>query len=478
MKGILSILIASLFIIGYGQDYKIESSTVYEKSHPNAVTNIAFATPYGFSTYSYLNNVFKDNQKEITVTKYDQQLSAFETKRFNLPKLELRAADLDKVIELDNKLIFISNSMSKKKGIRNVYAQVFDNETSTVSDASIIASYPISSYSKSGQIEVAVSDNKQQIAVLACMPFVKKMKQSIKVWTYGTDLKPIWEAEHELSLESERAHNQDLHVSNNGIVYLLKRFKYNSKKAISSLISINNTEINEKPLSEPNFFLRNTTLINLGFDHLLAGFYFDGKVPYVDNNSDDGNATSGVFLFDISNDKLLGKHAFNVNNKPVKNLNSVAPIFTHVFGDDLYIVGEKQTYSSKFREGNSMELDYLYNHGPTIFINMDTKGTLKDMQLLNNAKTYKNQLNERASLAIVPLNGLVTFYNHTGFRISRFYGFEEKITWNGPDTKYDENQGAVSSYIAPKSLEKVKDFNLIYFVTTRNDSFWLNKVTW
>ena len=478
MKGFLSVLVALMFLIGHSQEFKIESSKAYDKEHPNSITEVVFATPYGFSTYSYLKNVFLDNQKEITITKYDQQLSAFETKRFKLPKLDLRAADLDKVIELESKLIFISNSMSKKKGVRNIYAQIFDGETSTVSDAKVIASYPIASYSKSGQVEVNVSENKQQIAVLASMPFVKKSKQKIKVWTFDAALNPIWEAEHNLSLDSERAHNQDLHISNNGIVYLLKRFKYNSKKAISSLISINKTEINEKTLSEANFFIRNTTLINLGFDHLLTGFYLDGKVPYVDNNSDKGNATSGVFLYDITSEKLLGKHKFNANNKPVKNLASVAPIFTHMFGDDLYIVGERQTYSSKFKEGNSMEVDYLFNHGPTVFVNMDTKGTLKDMKILNNESTYKNGESERASVSVLPLNGLVVFYNNPKFRISRFYGFEEKITWNEPPTKYEESYGAVDSYLVPKSLKRVTDFNLAYFVNTHGNKFWLNKVTW
>ena len=479
MRILFSIILTALTLVSFSQEFKIESSKVYKKPDKNRVTKTVFATPYGFSTYSYLKNVFLDNQKEITITKYDQDLNDFETKRFNLPKLDLRAADLDKVIELDDKLIFISNSMSKKKGIRNIYAQIFDAETSVVSDAKIIASYAISSYSKSGQVAVNVSENKQQIVVLANMPFVKKTKQKIKVWTFNTNLETIWETEHSLSLESERAHNQDIHISNNGIVYLVKRYKYNSKKAISSLITINKDTKTETTLSEPNYFIRNTTLLNLGFEHLITGFYYDGKVPYVNNNSDKGNATSGVFLYNANSEKLLGKHKFAVNDKPVKNLSSVVPIFTYAFGDDLYIVGEKQTYSSKFKEGNSTELDYLYNHGPTVIINMDTKGTLKDMQLLNNTNTFKNELSERASIAVLPLNGLKLFYNKSRFSISSFYGTEERTAWNQPPTKYREDNDAISaSSLIPQSLVKVKDYNLIYFVATNGDSFWLNKITW
>lgn len=478
MKYFLSLLLMAMFTISHSQEFKIESSKSYEKQHPNSVTEVVFATPYGFSTYSYLKNVFLDNEKEITITKYDQQLNDFETVRFNLPKLDRRAADLDRVIELDTKLIFISNSMTLKDQIRNVYAQVYDSETSTVSEAKIIASFSIDSYSKSGQVEVSTSENKNQIAILAYMPFEKKTKQKIKVWTFDSNLQNIWESDHTLSTDSERAHNQDLHISNNGIVYILNRYDYNSKKAISYLITINNNDKVETVLSEPNFFIRNTAFLNLGFEHRLIGFYLEDKIPRVDNNSDRGNSTTGVFMYDISNQKLLAKHKFTANGKPVKNLTSVAPVFTHMFGDDIYIVGEKQTYSSKFREGNSTELDYLYTHGPTIFINLDNKGTLKDMLLLNNTKTYKNEESDRASLAVLPLNGLVTFYNNPALRISRFYGFEEKISWNEPPTKYEESYGAVTSYLVPSSLKKVSDFNLAYFVNSHGNKFWLNKITW
>ncbi|RNC83558.1 MAG: hypothetical protein ED556_13475 [Winogradskyella sp.] len=483
MKKITSTIIALVVTsVLSAQVFDIESSIAYKKPHKNSTSEVVLASPYGCFTYSYLKNVFLDNQKEITITKYDQTLSAFETKRFTLPKLDLRAADLDKVIELDNKLVFISNSMSKKKGIRNIYAQVFDGETSTVSDTKIIASYTIESYSKSGQIEVNVSENKQQIVVLANMPFVKKTKQKIKVWTFDTNLEKIWEASYDLSLDSERAHNQDLHISNDGAVYLVKRYKYNSKKAVSLLITISKDTIAETVLSQANFFVRNTAFTNLGLEHLITGFYYTGKVPNVDNNSDKGNETSGVFMYNISSEKLIGKHDFRVDNKPVKGLNSVAPIFTHVFGEDIYIVGEKQTSSSKFKPGNSAEVDYLYNHGPTIAINMDINGTLKDMQLLNNKNTYKNELSERASVSVLPFdNGLRLFYNNSTLRIASFYKREEEMTtWKTPEKEFDDDEIRATPVMTllPKSLRRVNNYNLIYFVSTNADLFWINKMTW
>lgn len=470
------------FCIGlstFAQEFKIESSKIYDKDHPNQITKVVFATPYDFYTYSYLNNVFLDNQKEITLAKYDQELTKVSTFRFNLPKLELRAADLDEVIELDNKLIFISNSMSKKKGIREVYAQVFSKETNSVSDAVTIASYPIESYSKSGQVEVSYSQNKNRIAILANMPFVKKTKEKIKVWTFDTNLQSIWEASHTLGAESERAYNQDLHISNDGKVHLVQRNKYNTKKATSTLVSIDGDNLNEVLLSEPGFFLRNTTLINIGLEDLVGGFYYEGKVPYVDNNSDKGNATTGVFLYKINDAKMIAKHEFDSSVNGTKNLTSMNPIFTNVFGDDIYLIGEKQTYSSKFKSDKSTELDYLYTHGPTVLLNLDTKGTLKDTQVMNNTYTYKNGNNERASMAVLPLNGgLKVLYNQSSFTMVGFYNNDEQPTYYPPENYASNGTSRLTTYLVPSSVSSVKDYNLVYFVTTNGNNIWLNKMTW
>ena len=461
------------------QEFKIESSEAFDKLHKNEVTKIAFASAYGFSTYSYLENVFLDNQKEITITKYDQNLKRFGTIHFNLPKLNLRAAELNTVLEVNNEqLIFISNSMSKNKGIREVYAQVYDLKSNSVSDHKIIASYPIASYSKSGQIEVSYSEDKSKIVVLANLPFVKKTNEKIKIWTFNSNLETLWSSEHNLNLTAERAHNQDVHISNNGNVYVVKRHKYNSKKATSSLITINGENKTEKLISSPSFFTRKTSLINIGLEDLIFGYYYEGKVPNIDHNSDKGNATTGLFLYSIASNKFLGKHKFDSKNPNTKNLASLNTIFTYTLGEDLFIVSEKQTYSSKFKSDKSTDLDYLYTHGPTIVINLDINGTLKDISYITNSKTYKNEQNERASVAVLPLNGgLKLMYNQSTFRMSSFYN-EDKTTYNNLPTKYNQSQSVSTSYMTPKSFKSVKDYNIAYFAASNGNKLWLNKMSW
>ena len=189
-------LIFCLFITyNFAQEFKIEAGPQFEKSHPNEVHHIAFQTAYGFSTYSYLDNVMMDNTKEIVITKYDQELKAFDTYKFNLPKLGNRAADLLEVIELENSLLFISKSMHKGEASHQVYAQVYNNETGKIEASKTLASIPIEKLSKSGFFQVSVSPDYSKIAILANLPFVKKTKEKIKAWVYDTNLNEIWKTE-------------------------------------------------------------------------------------------------------------------------------------------------------------------------------------------------------------------------------------------------------------------------------------------
>jgi len=473
----IGLLAIGVLNISHAQEFKIESSKAYKKANPNEVYEVVFATPYGFSTYSYLKNVFLDNTKAINITKYDQQLNAFETKTFNLPKLDLRAADLDKVIALETKLIFISNSMSKKKGVREIYAQVYDSETGAISEHQIIASYAIDSYSKSGQLEVNASEDKTKIVVFANLPYVKKTNEKIKTWVFDNQLQPLWSAAHDLIVDSERAHDQDVNVSNDGVVYVTKRHDYNSKKATSTIITITDNSVSETVISEPTFYVRNTSLVNIGTENLIAGYYFEGNVPKVDYNSLEGNATTGVFLYSPNSKKLLGKHPFNPAEGNVKDLTSIAPLHANVIGDDIYLIGEKQTYTSKFKSDKSTDLDYIYTHGPTVITNLDTKGTLKNMRLLYNDTTFKNENSEKSSIATVVLNGgLKLFYNKNDFTISSYFN-TDKVTYNMLATKYESGSSA-SSYLVPQSLKMVDDYNLIYFVATNGETYWLNKMSW
>jgi hypothetical protein len=54
MKKLLLLFIMCIGLVSFAQEFKIESSKIYEKNHPNQISKVVFATPYEFYTCSYL----------------------------------------------------------------------------------------------------------------------------------------------------------------------------------------------------------------------------------------------------------------------------------------------------------------------------------------------------------------------------------------------------------------------------------------
>ena len=144
MKKIGVTLIACLIMgYGFGQDFKTTHGAYFKKESEQDIYNIHFTSAYGFTTLHHLDNVMLDNTKAMVLTKYNQDMKDGETITFNLPKLGLRASDLQEVIEIDDQLVFLSTVMDKKSTRHEVNAQVYSNKSTSVSENKVIASFPI-----------------------------------------------------------------------------------------------------------------------------------------------------------------------------------------------------------------------------------------------------------------------------------------------------------------------------------------------
>ena len=461
---------------GFSQEFKIESGPQFEKSHPNEVHKIAFQTAYGFSTYSYLEDVMMDNTKEIIITKYDQELKAYDTFKFNLPKLGNRAADLLEVIELENSLIFLSKSMDKGKAAHQVYAQVYNNETGSIESTKTLASIKIEKLSKSGFFQVSISPDNTKIGILANLPFVKKTKEKIKVWVYDTSLNKIWETEKTLDFDSKRAYDELFFVSNSTDTYIIKKQDYYKKSATAHLIKLNQNNSDVSLLSNDSFKPRAVKLISTGIKDVLVGFYWDGKKPAVQMNDAKGDDTEGVFMFDLETNKITAKHIWNAQGN-TKDLKSLEIIETIVFGDDIYILGEKQLSDSEFLP-NSTKLKYKHTFGPGILVNMNTNGTLKQMHYIFDSKVFENGDKEKGSFKMLFFgDGLKLFYNKNSFTISSYFS-EDKTTYPSLRTKRPNGSLVYDPLLIPHSVSPVKNHNMMYFISKYNSNYWFHRITW
>jgi len=169
--------------------------------------NIHFPSAYGFTTLHHLDNVMMDNTKAMVFTKYDQAMKAGETMTFNLPKLGLRASNLQEVIEIDGQLVVLSTVMDKKSAKHNLNAQIYSNENMSVSENKVIASFLIEKYSKSGFYNITISPNNTKFAIVANMPFIKKTQEKVMIWVYDMQLNLLWEQSQTLDYESDRSYD-------------------------------------------------------------------------------------------------------------------------------------------------------------------------------------------------------------------------------------------------------------------------------
>ena len=480
MKKSIIIIIACLTLgLGFAQEFKIETSKSFTKENEKEVYKIVFPSAYGFMTLHHLDNVMMDNTKAVVLTKYDQSMASIETKTFNLPKLGLRASDLQEVIELEDELIFLSTVMDKKTAKHQLNVQVYSLKYNTVSDNRILASFPINGYSKSGFYQIAISPDNSKIAIVANMPFVKKTQEKVKVWVYNTQLNLIWEQQETLVYDSERAYNETVFLQNSGVVIMHKTTNAYKKTRQSELLTFNGSSLTTKAFSSEGFMPMQMDLIDVNGKNRLAGFFWNGKKAVVKINNKEGQDNDGVFLYDLDAGNLIGFHEWSqtLNAKDLKSLKVVDVIINE---DDIFILGEKYLYDSEFRKVGgkpSMDLDYLYTYGSSIIVNLDTKGTLKSFTPLFNSKTFKNTQKEKGSFSALYLeNGLRIFANNNNNNSLSFNTFftKNKETFNYPRV----TQSTMIPYILPNTVTAVKDYGMVYYITNYGDRYWFNKMTW
>ncbi|MUU77545.1 hypothetical protein [Winogradskyella endarachnes] len=478
---IIAIATFLTFSFGFSQTFKTEHGKSFKKESEKDIYNIVFPSPYGFMTLHHLDNVMMDNIKAMVLTKYDQTFQAIDSKTFNLPKLGLRASDLRRVIETDDQLLFLSTVMDKKSKLHQLNAQVYTQADNSVSDNTIIASFDIEGYSKSGFFNIATSPDQSKIAIVANLPFEKKSNEKVKIWVYDTSLNLLWNQSETLNYSSERAYNEEVFVDNTGKVSMVKVTDEYKKTRKSEILNFNGNSVETIEFSSDGFMPMSTELIDVNGKSMLTGFYWNGKKAIIKINEKEGQDNDGAYLYDLNLNKLIGIHQWSstINSEDLKSL---AIVDTKVIGDEIYVFGEKQLTDSAFRKsGNSMstELDYFYTYGSSIIVNMDTKGTLKGFTPLFKEMKLKNHQKEIGSFTALNLeNGIRVLSNYNDRSSLNSFYTDNNITYLKPKVRLTDHSIPTTPNILPKTVVPVKNYGIVYYITKLGDQYWLNKMTW
>lgn len=483
MKKIVLTLIACLTMsIGFAQVFNTQHSARFKKENEKDVYSIHFPSAYGFTALRHLDNVMMDNIKAMELTKHDQDMKDIETMTFNLPKLGLRASDLQEVIEMNNQLVFLSTVMDKKSARHEVNAQIYSDESHAVSDNKVIASFPIEKYSKSGFYTIAISPDNTKFVIVANMPFVKKTQEKVMVWVYDMQLNLLWKQSETLSFDSARSYNEQIFLQNSGVVLMNKTIDAYKKSRHNKLLAFNGKSVESFDFSEEGFIPMEMQLISVNGTPMLTGFFWNGKKAVILINSKEGANNDGAFLYNLATKTLIGIHEWN-DTLDHSDLKSLQIVDVKVEGDDIYMIGEKYLYDSEFRKIDGVttgtELDYFYTYGSSVIVNFDTKGTLKGFTPLFRSKKFKNQAKEQGSMsALILENGLRIFSNNDNYITMNSFFEGNNVTFNRPSVIPYDNGVSTTPLILPSTIKAVKDYAMVYYITHSRDRYWFNKMTW
>ncbi|MCB0382522.1 MAG: hypothetical protein KDD05_04270 [Psychroserpens sp.] len=365
------------------------NSTVSGALNPKMV----FPTSSGFTVYSIedLGSQFYA-PKIIYITKFDSSGSPLSTIDFKLPTRSQKDATLLKVIEGNNKLYIFSHIAVKKDGKNVLYAQIYNNDTHEVSEAIELFTMPIEKVNNSGFFEIAITSDKNFIAVLVNHPFEKKTNEAINILMFDENLTKLTESSHKLTFESDRAYNETLFVENERNVIIVKKTDTSKKHPITTVISVNADEIKEQQVSTEGFYISDSKVITFNNSLYLIGFATDNAKPAI---SVGGAKDNSFFIYNISEGKLIKNQEWD--KETIKRVLGKGYIDLKVKdilidNDIIYLIGDCYSKDSKAIEGKNFEYNYTHRFGPGIVVKMDIAGNVVYETPINYSEDYLNKM--------------------------------------------------------------------------------------
>jgi hypothetical protein len=301
----------------------------------------------------------------IIVRKFDQKNKLVDTFVQSYPKIEANAftnylGSLESGID---KLIFFTESYSGKSKKKEIYKIVFDKSTSKFT-TSVLATYPIESLMKSGNVAFKKSENGKYGAVVNYAHSPRKEPSKISTVVVDANSTNIsWQKDISLA---ENATEQSFFVTNNGNVGLVRMADYTSK-----IIYLTSSKQEEKFLPE-KVILQNFKDISIGSQEYLVGFNY---VRQGIRTSDFEN----IMLYDLNNGKIIANNAIN-NYKNVIAKEVEIP-YAYVSEGKIYIFTEAKVESGKTVETFPTTI-YKYTH-PFIYELNSNDGKLLNSKIID-----------------------------------------------------------------------------------------------
>lgn len=398
---------------------------------------------------------------QINVRKFDQKNNLVETisKNFKIDITTLH--NYHGVYELDaNKIAIIIESYSGKRKIAEIFSYVFDKTTGQFT-TKVIATYPIESAFKSGNLYVSKSQNKNYISVVYQKKSSKKEpEESDCILLDAHSLEKVWQKTATFQDEFNSTFRT---VTNTGKIIFVRAPR--SYKETNYLVVIDN-EKQEVKSTEENIKLHQPLGISIGQKDYLIAFNHTTKGV---RRGDFGN----ILFYDLEQGKTLFNN--DVTGFSINNMKEV--IFSNIFieSNEIRVVAEGLSkVDIKPVPGSTTFMEDKFNYGPASILIFSNEGELKKQ-----VKIETNDANREASLyhSFGLFNNKGNYYINTGLynvNLSNRYGYYKLDTSKNYESTTINFNYIIDNEYSFRSVNQLfkynNDTNKVLFTRTTRDN--------
>jgi hypothetical protein len=271
---------------------------------------------------------------KVQIEKFDQS----NNRVLNADVTTLSQYDYVKTIVLKNKA-YVLESVFDRDNQKNVLMAYEVNGFIKSKTGSAIATFNAEKLSKRGRFKVSLSDNLNFLTVLAEPEFIKGENEKIEVTLFNDDFKELWKSLYEFNYEFARVVDNNILVSDEGNVYIIRKTNIKGNYTPFSIFSFNQnktwSEFKIDLLDEKKKIVSYKTAFSTKGELTLGGFYTeDGRVVIGGDNID------GMFMCKLS---LKGENRLLVNTSEFKNKrkNLVLRNMLTDENDNMFLTSEK-----------------------------------------------------------------------------------------------------------------------------------------
>ena len=338
----------------------------------------------GAEFHSYLINdyyyVIHDKYNMKSRINRDVQMDVFDNKGEFVSSTGIIDADMNPagpnmyigIYPLKEKMVMFKADYKKEgeKKFYRLYYYTFSNLTHE-DNGTLLSSIDADGMSNSGKYEIATSPDGSKVALISQQPYIKGMKEKIKVTVFDDSFKQLWTLDYEFPFDNVKYPTNEVSINNSGNIFILKNVDNKTEDPYQSLLSLTNNgnkvKQNRIAMGENNKIAYYKTLFNLQGDLILSGFYVTSKKSGFNLEKPRGT----FYMKAGAADGVVSVTAFT----PGTFTMSTKLISVNLLeNDQVALTSEEQLVNSTPIPGQAFEYTYKYENGIIHLIKLNNQG--------------------------------------------------------------------------------------------------------